>query len=137
MELKTLDFLSALRMCWYSRPMFTSIYFYRVPKEKVDQFLVIQKTSAEIYRKHGAIDDWTFGPETLVEKYGCSSFLKEISVEPNELLFFSLSLFKSKEDHDQVMSIVDKDPAIGALYDQVRETIDISKVIRGEFNRFV
>lgn len=117
--------------------MFTSLYFYRVPKENVEQFLVIQRASAEIYRKHGAIDDWTFGPENLADKYGCTSFLKEISIDPNEVLFFSLSLFKTKEEHDQIMALVDKDPDIGILYDQICKTIDISKVIRGEFNRLV
>lgn len=117
--------------------MFTALYFYRVPTGKIEQFLAIQRASAEVYRKYGAVDDWTFGPENLEGKYGCSSFLKEISVAPGEVLFFSLSLFKSKEDHDQIMSEVDEDAEIAALFKQVCETIDISKVIRGEFNRLI
>ena len=117
--------------------MFTSLYFYRVPKQNIETFLDIQKKSAEIYRKYGAIDDWTFGPDNLAVKYGCTSFLKEISINTDEALFFSLSLFKSKEEHDRIMAAIDHDPEIGVLYDQACKTMEISKVIRGEFNRLV
>lgn len=117
--------------------MFSALYFYRVPSGKADQFLFIQRKSAEIYRKHGAIDDLTFGAGDLAAKYGCASFLKEISLAADETLYFSLSLFKSKEDHDRIMAVVDKDPEIGSLYDQISETIDVSRIIRGEFNQLV
>ncbi len=102
-----------------------------------EAFLLVQKKSAELYKKNGAIEDWTFGPENLHPKYGCSSFLKEISINEGEQLFFSLSLFKDKEDHDKIMALVDKDLAIEKLYDQICGLIDLSKVIRGEFNRLV
>jgi uncharacterized protein YbaA (DUF1428 family) len=117
--------------------MFTSLYFYRVPKENISDFLEIQKSSAEIYKKNGAIEDWTFRPENLNSKYGCSSFLNEISVKGGEELFFSISLFKSKEQHDKVMSLVDKDPEIEKLYNRICGLIDLSRVVRGEFNRLV
>ena len=127
--------LLALMILCYFKTMFTSIYFYRVPNEKIDQFLMIQKKSAEIYRRYGAIDDWTFGPEDLAGKYGCGSFVKEISLSTGESLFFSLSLFESKEDHDRIMTNIGKAPEINCLFDQICQTIDVSKVIRGEFNR--
>lgn len=101
------------------------------------QFLEIQRKSAEIYRKYGAIDDWTFGQDSLAGKYGCRSFLDDVSVEPDEALFFSLSLFKSADDHARIMALLDKDPEVGFLYDQVCEIIDLKRVIRGEFNRLV
>ncbi len=117
--------------------MYTSLYFYRVPKKNIEDFLQIQKKSAEIYKKNGAIDDWTFGPENLKPKYGCISFQKEISLDADEELFFSLSLFKSREDHDKIMSLVDSDPSIEKLYNEVCHLLDLSKVVRGEFNRLV
>jgi uncharacterized protein YbaA (DUF1428 family) len=115
--------------------MYTSLYFYRIPKKNIEEFLSIQKKSAEIYKKNGAIDDWTFGPENLKAKYGCTSFLQEINLDADEELFFSLSLFKSKEDHDRIMLMVDIGPDIEKLYDEFSQLIDITKVIRGEFNQ--
>jgi len=117
--------------------MYSSLYFYRIPKKSVDAFLLIQKRSAEIYKRYGAIDDWTFAPDDLSTKYGCVSFLKEIITEDNELLFFSLSLFNNKEDHDRIIGLIDKDPEIEILFDQICNLIDLSKVVRGEFNRLV
>jgi uncharacterized protein YbaA (DUF1428 family) len=96
-----------------------------------------KKNLLRFIKKNGAIDDWTFGPENLKAKYGCISFLQEIPVDVGEELFFSISLFKSKDDHDKVMSIIDKDPDIEKLHDQICSVIDLSKVVRGEFNRLV
>jgi hypothetical protein len=31
--------------------MYTSLYFYRVPKNSIETFLNVQKKSAEIYKK--------------------------------------------------------------------------------------
>ena len=117
--------------------MYTSLYFYRVPKNNTEAFLNIQKKSAEIYVKYGAIDDWTFKAGDLKAIYGCVSFLQNIPMSADEELFFSLSLFKSKDEHDKIISLVDKDPEIEKLYGQIYSLIDLSKVIRGEFNRVV
>lgn len=117
--------------------MFSSIYCYRVPKKNIETLLLVQKKSSDIYKKYGAIDDWTFGPENLLAKYGCCSFPGEISVGADEELFFSLSLFKSKEDHDRIMPLIDQDSEIENLYNEISKLIDLSKVIRGEFRRLV
>lgn len=117
--------------------MFSSIYCYRVPKKNIEAFLLIQKKSADIYKKYGVIDDWTFGPENLLAKYGCRSFSGEVSVGTDEELFFSLSLFKSKEDHDRIMPLVDQDSEIADLYNEISKLIDLSKVIRGEFRKLI
>ncbi len=117
--------------------MFTALYFYRVPKNNVDAFLAIQKKASEIYKKYGAIEDWTFGPSDLSEKYGCSSFMKEIVLDRDESLYFSLSLFESKEAHERIMIQVDADPEIETLYREISRFVDVSRVIRGEFNRVV
>lgn len=69
--------------------MYTSLYFYRVPKHNIESFLSIQKKTAEIYKKKGAVDDWTFGSENLKAKYGCISIQQEISIGADEELFFS------------------------------------------------
>jgi uncharacterized protein YbaA (DUF1428 family) len=117
--------------------MYTSIYFYSVPKKNIDAFLLVQRLSSDIYKKYGAIDDWTFAPECLSPKYGCASFTQVIPAKADEEIFFSLSLFRSKEDHDKIMSIVDSDPEIEKLFRQISDLIDLSKVIRGEFNRLI
>lgn len=117
--------------------MYTSIYFYRVPKKNIEAFLRIQTLASDIYKKYGAIDDWTFASDCLSPKYGCTSITKIIPSNADEEIFFSLSLFQSKADHDKIMSQVDNDSEIEKLFSQISELIDLSKVIRGEFNRVI
>lgn len=117
--------------------MFAAIYFYKIPKDRIDQFLSIQKQAADIYRRHGAIDDATFAPSNLAARYGCTSLLSDFTLEPNEELFFSVGLFKSKEDHDSIMLRLDSDPEILSLYEETCKVMDVSRILRGEFNRIV
>jgi uncharacterized protein YbaA (DUF1428 family) len=117
--------------------MFTSIYIYRVPKENVDAFLRIQQEAAEIYQRYGALADETFAPVDLEAKYGCVPFFKALDVEEDEVIFIGLSRFRDRAHHDQVMSQVDADERIGDLYGQVTKLLDISRVVRGEFERAI
>ena len=64
--------------------MYTSIYFYRVPKENIEAFLRIQTLASDIYKKYGAIDDWTFGSDCLSPKYGCTSVAQIIPVNDDD-----------------------------------------------------
>ncbi len=121
-------------MIGYEKDMYTAVYFYRVPKKNIDEFLMIQKESAKIYKKYGALEDWTFAAVNFEAKYGCASLIERIDLAANEELYFSFTLFKSKEDHDRVMGLVDSDPHIKKLFDQVCQLIDISRVVRGEFS---
>ncbi|MBK7890318.1 MAG: DUF1428 family protein [Bdellovibrionales bacterium] len=117
--------------------MFAALYFYKIPKDRIDQFLSIQRQAADIYRRYGAIDDATFASSNLAARYGCASLLSEIALESNEELFFSVSLFESKENHDLIMLQLDRDPEISSLYDETCKVMDVSRILRGEFNRIV
>jgi uncharacterized protein YbaA (DUF1428 family) len=117
--------------------MFTSVYIYRVPHKNVDAFLRVQQEAAAIYQRYGAVDDETFAPVNLEEKYGCVSFLDILDVEEDEEVFISLSRFRDRAHHDKVMAQVDADEQISELYDEVTTLIDISRVVRGAFERVV
>jgi len=117
--------------------MFTSIYIYRVPCENVEAFLRVQQEAAAIYRRCGAIDDETFAPVNLAAKYGCDSFLSALDVGEGEKVFISLSRFRDRTHHDEVMAQVDSDERIDELYDKVTVLLDLSRVVRGEFERVI
>lgn len=117
--------------------MFTSIYIYRVPRKNVDAFLRVQQEAAEIYQRYGALADETFAPVNLEAKYGCMSFGDTLSVGEDEEVFVSLSRFRDRAHHDEVMAQADSDERISELYDEVTTLIDIGRVVRGEFERVV
>jgi uncharacterized protein YbaA (DUF1428 family) len=117
--------------------VFTSIYIYRVPCENVEAFLQVQREAADIYRRYGALDDETFAPVNLEAKYGCVAFPGALDVGPGEEVFVSLSRFRDRAHHDQVMVQIDADDRISELYRQVTTLLDVSRVVRGEFKRIV
>ncbi len=113
--------------------MLVQLYIYRVPKENVSSFLRIQSEAASLYKKYGALDDETFKPSNLESKYGCIAFPDVLDVKDNELIIFSVTRFHNTTHEDQVMAKVNSDERINELYDRVTHLIDISRVVRGEF----
>jgi uncharacterized protein YbaA (DUF1428 family) len=117
--------------------MFTSIYIYQVPRENVELFLRVQEEATTIYQEFGALDDETFAPANLEPKYGCTAFPAALEVEEGEETFISLSRFRDRAHHDEVMEQVDADDRIDRLYEEVTKLLDAGRVIRGEFERVV
>ena len=118
--------------------MFTSIYIYRVPRKNIEPFLQVQREATAIYQRYGALDDETFAPVNLEAKYGCMAFLDALEVKEHEAIFISLSRFRDRVHHDQVMTQVDSDDLIGKLYDKVTTLLDVERgerITEGTRNR--
>jgi uncharacterized protein YbaA (DUF1428 family) len=117
--------------------MYSSIYIYCVAVERVAAFLRVQQAALTIYREYGAIDDATYAPTDLTAQYGSVGFTDIIAVAANEQIYISVSSFRDRAHHDQVMAQVDADPRIDQLYQEMLGIIDISRMVRGEFQRVV
>ena len=117
--------------------MYISIYIYRVPRSNVDDFLRVQREAAEIYLRHGALDDATYSAANLEAKYGCASFGDAFDVGEDEVILFGISRFRDRAHHDEVMAEVDSDDKINGLYDKVTTLLDVGRIVRGEFERVV
>jgi uncharacterized protein YbaA (DUF1428 family) len=115
--------------------MYTSIYIYRISRSNVEAFLRIQQEAADIYKHYGALDDETFSPVDLTAKYGCLAFTDVLELAEDEVLLIGLSRFKSRAHHDEVMAKVDADERINRLFEEVTGVLDISRLVRGEFER--
>lgn len=113
--------------------MYTSIYIYRVQRDKVAAFLRVQREAAAIYCQYGALDDETFAPCNLEAKYGCVPFAAAFEVEAGEEVLVSLGRFRDLAHHDEVMGRVDADDRISKLYEEMTSLLDVGRVVRGEF----
>lgn len=114
--------------------MFTVMYVFRVSQTKVEAFLKVQKSAEQIYKQYGALDDETFAPADLSAKYGCASFVNEFA-DSDEQTHVGLSRFRDRAHHDDVMAQVDNDERIEKLYAEMLTIIDMSRTLRGEFER--
>lgn len=117
--------------------MYTAIYIYRVPSENVEAFLKVQREAAAIYLQHGALDDETLAPSHLEAKYGCVAFPDALEAGQGEEVFVSLSRFRDRAHHEEVMGRVDADDRIDDLYEEITGLMDVGRVARGEFSRVV
>jgi uncharacterized protein YbaA (DUF1428 family) len=113
--------------------MYVQVYVYPVARKNTSAFLRIQREAGDLYKNYGAVDDETFGPANLEPKYGCEAFPELLNLKQDETVFFSITRFRDRAHQDQVMSSVNVDKRINELYNQVSELIDLSRVIRGEF----
>ncbi|MFC4353515.1 DUF1428 family protein [Chryseomicrobium palamuruense] len=113
--------------------MYCALYLYPVTNENEQKFIEINKAAGRIYMKYGAVNDQTF-QGTLVEAiYGCRGMVSAVKLLENEKVMLGISSFHSKVHHDEVMKQVDQDEEINKLYLEMTKTIDISRVVRGEF----
>lgn len=117
--------------------MYTVIYLFRVPRSNVDAFSRVQREAGEIYKRYGALDDETLAPFNLEANYGCSGFASVVELKGDEELWVGLSRFRDRDHHDEVMIKVDADPQINDLYAEMLTLLDMSRVVRGEFERAV
>jgi uncharacterized protein YbaA (DUF1428 family) len=115
--------------------VFSSIYLYPVPEDRADDFLRIQRAVLEIYLAYGVLDDITFRPVDLTGKYGCAGFERAVDLRPGETVYVSVSHFRDRAHHDEVMARVDDDPRVNGLFDEIQTILDLCRIVRGEFER--
>lgn len=115
--------------------MYNVLYLYPVLKQKKDRFIEINKKASLIYKEYGAIEDDTYQSIFIDAIYGCKGMKASVEIHENETLMCSVSTFKNKHHHDIVMEKVDSDHRIEELYNEMIKVIDISRVVRGEFEK--
>lgn len=115
--------------------MYNVLYLYPVLKHKKDRFIEINKKAALIYKEYGAIEDDTFQSTFIDAIYGCKGMEASVELHENETLMCSVSTFNNKHHHDIVMGKVDSDIRIDELYNEMIQVIDMSRVVRGEFEK--
>ena len=114
--------------------MYNVIYIYPVPEKNISEFLRIQSKATKIYLGYDAVSDQTFSLDSTEPKYSCLPFTKALTIEKDERAYLSITTFDNSKHHDEVMKKVDADPEINKLYSEVEKLIDVSRIVRGEFN---
>ncbi len=117
--------------------MFTIVYVYRLPPDRVDEFIRIQRAAAAIYVEHGAVDDETLSAVDVSPQYGCRGFGEAFGAAPDEAVLLGISRFRDRSHHDEVMAKVNDDPRIDELFAEVTEVVRIDEIARGEFERAI
>jgi uncharacterized protein YbaA (DUF1428 family) len=111
-------------------------YIVPVPKKKLPAYLRMARTSAKVWREHGALafrecvaDDVKVGKWT--------SFPRSVKLKRGETVVFSWVAYKSRAHRDRVMARVMKDPRIAKMMQAKPWPFDGKRMIYGGFKTLV
>lgn len=113
--------------------MYRLLYIFRVPKQHVQQFLRINQEAAAIYRCHGALESEVMRAADIGPKYGCLGIGDTMQASDNQVVFIGIDGFRDQAHCREVMPKVDADSRINELFAQIQQVVDLSTVVRGEF----
>ncbi|HMF87166.1 MAG TPA: DUF1428 domain-containing protein [Gemmatimonadaceae bacterium] len=85
-----------------------------VAKNKVQAYRRMARMAGRVWRKYGALEFRECVGDDLNTKMG-PSFKKAVKAKPNETVFFSWIVFKSKTHRNRVNARVMKDPKIAKM----------------------
>jgi uncharacterized protein YbaA (DUF1428 family) len=107
-----------------------------VPKKSVEAYRRMARKAGKVWRDHGALefkeciaDDVKMGKLT--------SFPRSVKRKPNETVFFSYIVYKSRAHRDRVMAKVMKDKRLAHMMDTKAMPFDAKRMIYGGFKVLV
>ena len=107
-----------------------------VPKKKVDAYKRMARKAGKIWREHGALDFKECVADDV--KMGkLTSFPRSVKRKPNETVFFSYIVYKSRAHRDKVNAKVMKDKRIAGMMNIKDMPFDAKRMIYGGFKVLV
>jgi uncharacterized protein YbaA (DUF1428 family) len=103
-----------------------------VPKRKIDAYRALARKAGKIWREHGALEYRECVADD-VKPGKVTSFPQSVKLKPNEVVWFSWIVYKSRRHRDQVNAKVMKDPRIAGMGDMESMPFDAQRMIYGGF----
>ncbi|WP_226584907.1 DUF1428 family protein [Halobacillus litoralis] len=113
--------------------MYTIICVFRVKADKLDKFLKMTRKTGEILKSHGALEHTIYFSKELTGRQGSMGFLNLIEVEEGEELLLGQSVFENEKQYYEVMASVGCDDIIQYLDGNIRDIVEMNKVISSSF----
>jgi len=117
-------------------PNYVDGFVIPVPKKKVNAYRTMSVKAGKVWKEHGALDYYECVGDDLKFKWG-TSFGKLAKLKPNETVFFSFIVYKSKAHRNQVNKKVMKDPRIINMMKKGQEPFDMKRMAYGGFRAVV
>jgi uncharacterized protein YbaA (DUF1428 family) len=103
-----------------------------VPKRKVNEYKRMARKAGKIWREHGALEyRECIGDDVKPGKH--TSFPQSVKLKPNEVVWFSWVVYKSRRDRDRIMEKVMKDPRLASMMDPKKMPFDGKRMFWGGF----
>jgi len=103
-----------------------------VPKRNIDAYRRIARTAGKVWREHGALEYRECVAED-VKPGKFTSFPQSVKLKPNEVVWFSWIVYKSRKHRDSVNAKVMKDPRLAKMMNPKVMPFDGKRMIYGGF----
>jgi uncharacterized protein YbaA (DUF1428 family) len=103
-----------------------------VPKKNIDAYRRMSRKAGKIWREYGALEyRECVADDVKPGKY--TSFPQSVKLKPNEVVWFSWIVYKSRKHRDAVNAKVMKDPRIANMMDPKDMPFDGKRMFWGGF----
>jgi len=97
--------------------LFVMTYVYKVPQNKVDQYLDIQRRVKKVYSRHGCTEYEVF--------------------KGDDELWLEINRFKDREHYENVEKSVDLDPEIQILWKEFCSIVEKEQIITRKYEQML
>ena len=103
-----------------------------IPKKNAAAYRRMARTAGKVWREHGALEYRECIAED-VKPGKWTSFPQSVKLKPNEVVWFSWIVFKSRRHRDRVNAAVMKDPRLAGSMDPTKMPFDVRRMLYGGF----
>ena len=103
-----------------------------VPKKNVEAYRKLARKAGKIWKEYGALEFRECIADD-VKKGKWTSFPRSVKLKPNETVFFSYIVYKSRKDRDRINAKIMKDPRLASMMDMKDMPFDGKRMIYGGF----
>lgn len=107
-----------------------------IPKRNIDAYRRLSRKAGRVWREHGALEYIECVADD-VKPGRYTSFPQAVKLKPDEVVWFSWIVFKSRRDRDRVNARVMKDPRLASMMDPKAMPFDGKRLIYGGFKAMV
>ena len=107
-------------------------YVVPVPKKNIDAYRRMSRKAGKVWREYGALEyRECIADDVKPGKY--TSFPQSVKLKPNEVVWFSWIVYKSRKHRDAVNAKVMKDPRIANMMNLKDAPFDGKRMFWGGF----
>jgi uncharacterized protein YbaA (DUF1428 family) len=118
-------------------PRYVDGFVIPVPKKNIEKYRRMAQKAGRVWRQHGALEFRECVGDDLKVKGGVVPFTRNARAKPNETVFFSWIVFKSRAHRDRVNKKVMKDPRIAKMMNPEGMPFDEKRMVYGGFKVLV
>ena len=117
-------------------PNYVDGFILPIPKKNIEAYRRMARQAGKVWREHGALEyRECIADDVKPGKW--TSFPQSVKLKPDEVVWFSYIVYKSRTHRDRVNAKVMKDPRIKAMGDAGSMPFDGKRMIYGGFTTLV